>query len=113
MALLLRGVPPPRCFPWGVCFFLFDLLYPMAQIPTGADDMAPSGHREHAQTVSPQNSEYGARYRPRADPSPSAWTGRGGHRGRGRAGGRGGGPMQIGQQTPAHPGWQRPQADQH
>ncbi len=21
--------------------------------------------------------------------------------------------MQIGQQTPAHPGWQRPQADQH
>ena len=63
---------PPRCFPWGVCFFLFDRLYPMAQIPTGADDMAPSGHREHAQTVSTQNSDYGARYRPRTDPSPSA-----------------------------------------
>ena len=55
----------------GVSVSLFDLFYPMAQIPTGADDMTPLGHREHAQTVSPQNSEYGARYRPRADPSPS------------------------------------------
>ena len=72
--------------------------------------MVHSEQREDAQTASPQSSEHGARYRPRANPSPRRSSG---HRDRGHAGGRGGGRIQSGQQTPAHPGWQHTQADQH
>ena len=79
----------------------------------GSSPCGYSEHREDAQTASPQNSEYGARTRPRANPSPTASAGRGGQPDRGQAGGRRGGLMQSGQQTPAQSGWRRPQADQH